>query len=64
MFSLFFLIDFVEYPDIVLSEIKDISETACSAPFSLMLKETTLSEQGFSLKMNFKDFKKEVKFEI
>ena len=43
-FLLFFLIGSLEYLDIVLSEIKDMSETAFSAPFSLTLNETTLSE--------------------
>ena len=46
IFSLFFLIDSLEYLDIVLSEINDMTGTAISAPFSLTLKETTLSEQG------------------
>ena len=41
-----FLTDSLENLDIVLSEIKDMSETALSAPFSLTLKETKLSEQG------------------
>ena len=36
-FPLFFLTDSVEYLDIVLSEIKDMSETAFSALFSLTL---------------------------
>ena len=42
----FFLTDSLEYLNIVLSEIKDMSGTAFSAPFSLTLKESTLSEQG------------------
>ena len=45
-FLSFFLIASVEYIDIVLSEIKDISESILSASFSLTLKETTLCEQG------------------
>ena len=46
VFSLFFLIDCLEYLDIVLLEIKDIkSKTAFGALFSLTLKEMTLSEQ-------------------
>ena len=44
VFLLFFLIGSLEHLDIVLSETKDISETAFSAPFSLTLNETTLSE--------------------
>ena len=35
----------MKYLGIVLSEIKDMSESAFSAPFSLTQKEMTLSEQ-------------------
>ena len=38
----------LEYLDIALSEIKAMSETVFSAPFTLTLKETTLSELGYS----------------
>ena len=58
-FSLFFLIDFLKYLDIVLSEIKDMPKTAFSAPYILTLKETTLSERvggGYSFKIYFKKF--------
>ena len=44
--SLFFLIDSLKYLDVVLSKIKEMPETAFSAPFSSTLKETTLSEKG------------------
>ena len=48
---MFFFIDSLKYLFIVLSEIKDMPETAFnSAPFSLTLKEATLSEQGYSFK--------------
>ena len=49
----FFVVIFIyslEYIDIVLLEIKDMPETAFSAPFSFTLKGTTLSEQGLLLK--------------
>ena len=39
------MIDSIDYLDIVFLEIKDLSETAFSAPFRLTLKEMTLSEQ-------------------
>ena len=42
-YSLLFSIDSPKYLDIVLLEIKDVSEPAFSAPFSCTLKETTLS---------------------
>ena len=41
-FSLFFLVDSLEYLDFVLQEIKDMAGTV----LGLTLKETTLSEQG------------------
>ena len=43
----FFYFDrFSRIPQIVLSELNDMSGTAFSVPFSLTLKETTLYEQG------------------
>ena len=55
VFSLFFLIDCLEYLDIVLLEIKDIkSKTAFGALFSLTLKEMTLS--GCILKIYLRKF--------
>ena len=46
MVSLFFLIVSLEYFDIVLSEMKDMSETAFSAPFSLTLKSDVFFNRG------------------
>ena len=51
----FFLIDSLKYLDSVLIEIKNMFQTAFSAPYSLLLKERTLKERtnlnrGYSLK--------------
>ena len=46
MFSLLVLIYSLEYLDIVLSAIEDISEIAFSATFNLTLNKMTLSENG------------------
>ena len=45
-FLLLFFKDSLKYHNIVLLEMKGVSEIDFSDPFSLTLKETTLSEQG------------------
>ena len=51
-----FSIDFLKYPDIVLLDIKDMSEIAFSALSRIELKETTLSERGIVQKVYIKIF--------